>query len=595
MTAIPSLRIRISVANADERQAVYRLRHDVYCTELGQYQARPDGSLPDAVDVDSLYIIASVGGGLVGFVGITPPGSPCFSVEKHLSRDAIPMALDKDTFEIRALTVKKSQRGSYVAAGLMYAAFRWVESHGGKRIVCIGRRELLGMYLRLGLKCAGRELTCGDVTYELMGAEIGDVTSRLRRFRSRVDRIGRRLDWELGVSFHSPGECYHGGAFFDAIGDQFDHMDRVGSVINADVLDAWFPPAPPAQDALRCQLPWIMRTSPPTRADGLARTIAELRGVDRECILTGGGSSALIFCAFRCWLNRSSRVLILDPTYGEYAHVLEQIVQCETVRLRLDRSSGYRLDLESLAAQLAAGFDLFVWVNPNSPTGLHVARTDVEAVLRESAACCKRVWIDETYVEYAGREQSLEAFAVQSENTIVCKSMSKVYALSGMRVAYLCAPPHQLEPLRVLTPPWSVALPAQIAATHALRADDYYSMRYQQTHKLRAELVNGLHRLGIAEIVPGIANFVMFHLPAGGKTAACVVKECREHGLFLRDASGMGSAMGDHAIRMAVKDGDTNQRMLRILKEVLNQPIGASGRCRQPVGGADPPTSGGTP
>ncbi|MEE8526451.1 MAG: aminotransferase class I/II-fold pyridoxal phosphate-dependent enzyme, partial [Thermoanaerobaculia bacterium] len=226
-----------------------------------------------------------------------------------------------------------------------------------------------------------------------------------------------------------------------------------------------------------------------------------------------------------------------------------------------------------LAKKLTEDFDLFVWVNPNSPTGLHVTKADVEAVLRESSAC-QRGWIDETYVDYAGRGHSLESFAVQSENVIVCKSMSKVYALSGLRVAYLCASPHQLETLRVLTPPWSVSLPAQIAATHALQSEDYYSMRYRQTHELREELVNGLRRLGISEIVPGVANFVMFHLPAGSRTSARIVIECGRQGLFLRDVSGMGSAIGGHAIRMAVKDGETNQRMLRIFEEVFSQPGG---------------------
>jgi len=130
MAGTRTSRMRISVANANERQAVYRMRHDVYSTELGQYGSRPDGSLPDATDVASAYIIASIGEEVVGFVGITPPNSPRLSVEKHLSRDEIPIVLDKRTFEIRALTVNQSLRGSYTVAGLMYAAFRWVEAHG---------------------------------------------------------------------------------------------------------------------------------------------------------------------------------------------------------------------------------------------------------------------------------------------------------------------------------------------------------------------------------------------------------------------------------------------------------------------------------
>jgi aspartate/methionine/tyrosine aminotransferase len=118
-----------------------------------------------------------------------------------------------------------------------------------------------------------------------------------------------------------------------------------------------------------------------------------------------------------------------------------------TIHFLLHRNNGYRLDLELLRKKLSEDFDLFIWVNPNSPTGLHVPKADVEAVLRESSGC-RRVWIDETYVDYVGVEHSLETFAEISENVLVCKSLSKVYVLSGLRAVYLCASPHQLESLR---------------------------------------------------------------------------------------------------------------------------------------------------
>src|SRR6266542_963020 len=89
--------------------------------------------------------------------------------------------------------------------------------------------------------------------------------------------------------------CYHGGAFFTAIGDAFDDLDRRHDVINADVLDAWFPPAPGVLEALRAHLDWLARTSPPTNCDGLVRTIAEVRGMPAECVLPGAGSSDLIY------------------------------------------------------------------------------------------------------------------------------------------------------------------------------------------------------------------------------------------------------------------------------------------------------------
>ena len=67
----------------------------------------------------------------------------------------------------------------------------------------------------------------------------------------------------------SRASCYHGGAFFDAIGAEFDALHRRSAVINADVLDAWFDPAPGVIEAVSAHLAWSLRTSPPTHCEGL--------------------------------------------------------------------------------------------------------------------------------------------------------------------------------------------------------------------------------------------------------------------------------------------------------------------------------------
>jgi len=87
-------------------------------------------------------------------------------------------------------------------------------------------------------------------------------------------------------------------------------------------------------------------------------------------------------------------------------------------------------------------------------------------------------------------------------------------------------------------------------------------------HTLRVSLQAALEqRLGW-EVVPGVANFLLCHLPQGGPGAAAVIEAARRHGLFLRNAAGMGTGMGERALRIAVKDEATNRRMIRILEEV---------------------------
>jgi len=171
-------------------------------------------------------------------------------------------------------------------------------------------------------------------------------------------------------------------------------------------------------------------------------------------------------------------------------------------------------------------------------------------------------------VEYAGPGQSLEAYASASTNAIVCKSMSKVYALSGVRAAYLCGPRQMMEELRPQCPPWSVSLPGQIAACEALQNIPYYRSRWAETHRLREALSAMLRRVGW-DVVPGCANFLLCHLPVTQPEAAALVAACRKHRLFIRDVSNMGTGFDTRTLRVAVKDGATNATMVDLLKIVL--------------------------
>jgi histidinol-phosphate/aromatic aminotransferase/cobyric acid decarboxylase-like protein len=362
--------------------------------------------------------------------------------------------------------------------------------------------------------------------------------------------------------------CYHGGAFFEAVGEEFDALERLSTVISADVLDAWFPPAPSVVEVIQRHLPSLLRTSPPTSCAGLVRAIARARGVEPGNLIAGGGSSDLIFLALTRWLSPASRVLILDPTYGEYDHVLEQVVGCRVDRLMLSRADGYVLDPIRLVNRLrTTPYDLAILVNPNSPTGRHVSRAALEEAI-DGVPKRTRVWIDETYVDFKGSDESLETVAAMRDNVVVCKSMSKAYALSGARVGYLCGSPSTIDALRGYNPPWAVGLIGQVAAVAALVDLHYYESKWMETHQLRRELASGLTRLGV-HVVPGVANFSLCHLPAEGPDASELVSAARGRGLFLREIGGMGRALGPDTFRIAVKDGATNVRMLKILAGIL--------------------------
>lgn len=568
MTNGSTRRARISMAESADRSAIYAMRHEVYARELGQYAVNERETLSDALDDFNEYVVAHAGEELVGFISITPPGHGRYSIDKYVRRDELALAFDDGLYELRVLTVARKHRNSRLAATLMYAAGRWVEEQGGRHIVAMGRTEIVSIYLKHGLRTMNRQVQCGAVTFELMETDVLQLRGFAERHHQYYSKLYREVLWEVDFPFFKAECCFHGGAFFEAIGPGFERLELRRTIINADVLDAWFPPSPKAIEALREHLPWLLRTSPPTQSEGLRDAIARSRGVDPGNILPGAGSSDLIYMALRHWLNKDSRVLILNPMYGEYAHVLERVIGCEVHRLNLSRRNGYAVVLNDFIEEMRRGYDLVVLVNPNNPTGQHISRIQLESALGNVPART-RVWIDEAYVEYAGPGQSLERFAAQSENVIVCKTMSKSYALSGARVGYLCAGRHQLAELVPLTPPWAVSLPSQVAAVRALEDEGYYAARYADTRRLRADLVLGLRQLGIREIIPGVANFVLFHLEQEHPEADELVRACRRSGVFMRDISLMGTNVGLRGVRTAVKDGKSNAVILETLGSVL--------------------------
>jgi len=580
MTISPTLRsarprLRISLAKASERTEIYRLRHEVFARELRQHAVRDDGMLRDELDEHNVYLVARSGGRLAGFVSVTPPAAGRYAIDKYVERDTLPFTFDEGLYEVRLLAVAGQYRraaSSGVAWALLYAALRWVEVRGGTHVVVFGRTALLDFYRKIGLCPSGVEVRSGAVTYEVMHATVDALRDTVSARGESLRRLERRLEWVLDEPFRPMPACYHGGAFFDAVGDEFATLQRAGEVINADVLDAWFPPSPNALEALREHMPWLLRTSPPTGCEGLIRTIARLRGVSPANLLCGGGSSDLIYLAFRHWLTPASRVLILDPMYGEYAHVLEKVVGCRVDRLSLARDRDFDVDLYQLGVRLAQEYDLVVLVNPNTPTGRHMPRKRLETTLAATPRGT-RLWIDETYIEYVGAEQSLERFAASRTDTVVCKSMSKVYALSGARAAYLCASPELIDDLRPWSPPWAVSLPGQVAAVNALSDPAYYEARYAETHALREDLATSLRDECGLQVVPGVANFLLCELPQDGPNSATVVAACRKHNVYLRDATNMGATSSDwgrHWLRIAVKDAPTNRRIVRVLADALS-------------------------
>lgn len=241
--------------------------------------------------------------------------------------------------------------------------------------------------------------------------------------------------------------AFHGGAFWDALDPTFPPGYESRDIIAADVLDAWFPPAPGVIAALESGAARLARTSPPTHAEGLREVLARERDLPIDSIVTGAGSSDLLYRALLAWIAPSSRILLAEPTYGEYVHLIKGVIGARVDRFPL----GHGFDADRWKDALSAhAYDLAVLVNPNNPTGQVIPAREILGVARGSRT---RILVDEAYMDYVSPSQSVQTDAARIPGLTVLRSLLKGLALSGLRAAYLVAAPVEAEKLRRLTPP----------------------------------------------------------------------------------------------------------------------------------------------
>jgi histidinol-phosphate/aromatic aminotransferase/cobyric acid decarboxylase-like protein/ribosomal protein S18 acetylase RimI-like enzyme len=537
------------------------IRHDVYADELQQYDSNPERKIQDP---GNHFIACVEGEKLIGYISLNSPSSQPLRLTKYFSEEVLNQTVydlcdnkGKSTFEVRGLTISSQYRGRNLSLRLMRHALEFVVENGGTDIVAMGHTDVLKLYENNGMRVFRNVgVKHGKTVYYPMHMK---VKTTLRKFAKKIQED---INQE-----NSDDACYHGGQSWDT--SKFDFEVRK-SLIVADVLDSPFPPCPEVLEILSEQLERCCQESPPTQCDELIETIAEVRDVPINHVAVSSGSSSLMFSLLPQLLNEQSRVLLLSPMYGEYSHILEQVIGCHITYFVLEDKDDFSINLEDLISQ-SLEHDAVIFVNPNSPTGVYCeSMSQIVKKIGQSgnpSSKCKMIWIDETYINYISNANSLELLSSSIPELIVCKSMSKCYALSGLRVAYAVS--QQMQKIKKFIPPWAVSLPGQLAAVAALRDKEYYSKQYDLIHSERKKMQKSLESIGF-QVFPGVANYLLTYLPSdSGYSSTKFVEDCKSRGLFVRDAQNMGVSLPSNAVRFAIRSIDENKKMLEIITSIL--------------------------
>jgi len=322
-------------------------------------------------------------------------------------------------------------------------------------------------------------------------------------------------------------------------------------------------PSRKALERLRRDLP-LIRFYPDAETRELRELIAKKTGIDGDCILFGNGATPLLHLIPRVLKPR--KALIIEPGFSEYSAALEQ-ANCHIQRLLLRPETGFQLDREALFDTLRrARPDFLILGNPNNPTGNVVPRRLLAELVD---TCSKRgiyLVVDESFLDFTSHP-SRAVDATKRPRLIVVRSLTKFWALAGLRIGYLVGRKRLVEKLFENLEPWSVNTLASAAAAESLRDHKYRDRTLNLVRRERAFLTKRLAGLGWLEPLPSETNFLLVRITAPGITSAQLCERLAEKNILLRDGSSF-AGLGSRYFRVAIRRRSENQRLVEELSSL---------------------------
>jgi threonine-phosphate decarboxylase len=296
----------------------------------------------------------------------------------------------------------------------------------------------------------------------------------------------------------------------------------------------------------------------------LKEAAAAFHSVGIDEVVPANGSNELISVVPR--LLKDGPALIVEPAFSEYKKALGLSgIKVKTHILR--EEDGFRLNAAKLKRAMEGCKAIYI-ANPSNPAGVLAEKEELLDVMSHARRKGCLVVIDEAFADFTG--VSVIPEAVKAGNVIVLRSMTKFYAMAGLRLGYAVGAKKLMERLQSFIPAWSVNTLASSAGVAALKDSAFRKRTFEWFTTERRSLFRGLASIKGLAPFESSANYIMVKLEAGVDARELRRALFEKNGMLIRELSAF-PGLGPEFFRVAVLGRDANKKLIAALRVFLRQ------------------------
>lgn len=305
---------------------------------------------------------------------------------------------------------------------------------------------------------------------------------------------------------------------------------------------------------------------PDAKAYALKQAISEQYCIATELITIGNGAVELMYVL--CHMIKPKRVLVTAPTFSEY-ECAARASGATIEYFNLNENTDFVIDVQAIIKRLF-GINVIFICNPNNPTGKLLENKQIEPLLLAAKKQNTYVVVDESFLDFLPDDSiyTCRSLLAQYDNLIIVHSLTKFYAIPGLRLGFGFASPTFTNLLHEGKDPWNVNTLAQNAGVAALGDHTYQEKSKDFIAKTKIELYNDLLSIdGLKPFLPSV-NFILINIKGTKMTAAELGQAMVAHNILIRDCSNY-PGLSSKYIRIAVKRPEQNIRLVNALQKIV--------------------------